>query len=83
VKDASRERGIHLRLLEHVGKMANGSGPSGRNQRHLAHFADGGKLLEVISAAHAIAVHAVEHNFPCTPELHLPHPVEHVALACV
>src|SRR3546814_4408996 len=61
-------------LFEYLGEVLNLSRAAGCDQRHVAHHAHRPQLLDVVAAAHPVAVHAVEHDLPGAQALGLDHP---------
>src|SRR3546814_19005920 len=71
MKHAGRQRTVHVGLFEYLGEVLNLSRAAGCDQRHVAHHANRPQLIDVVAAAHPLAVHTVEHDLPGAPALGL------------
>src|SRR5204863_497672 len=60
VEHAGRESRIHAGLSKHRAEVLDGARAPGGHQRHLADLPHLAQLLDVITATHAIAPHAIE-----------------------
>src|SRR5437016_428943 len=79
VEHAGRESRIHAGLSEHRAEVLDGARTPGGNERHLADLPHPTQLLDVITATHAIAPHAIEDDLARAAPLRLADPFEHVA----
>lgn len=79
VEDAGGQRGRYLGLVEYVHEVLHIPGATGGYQRYRANFLNGDELLDVIAVAHAVGIHAIEHDFADTEILCLRNPVNCIA----
>ena len=79
VEDAGRQRGVHVGVEEDGGEMFHRARATRGHQRHAAKVAHGAQLLQVVTLAHAVGAHAVEHDLAGAQGLRLGHPVERAA----
>src|ERR1700716_347401 len=79
VEHAGRESRIHARMSKHSAEVLHGARTPGGHQRHLANLPHPAQLLDVITATHAIAPHAIEDDLARAAPLRLADPFEHVA----
>src|SRR5438067_81909 len=79
VEHAGRESRIHAGLSKHRAEVLDGARTPGGHQRHLADLPHPAQLLDVITATHAIAPHAIEDDLARAAPLRLADPCEHVA----
>src|SRR4051812_33185438 len=84
MEHARSERGVDASLLEHVTEMFDGAGTARRNERNRAQLACRLQLIDVVTALHAIATHAVEHDLAGATILHFADPLKRIAsrVAC-
>src|SRR5690606_23012871 len=76
VEHAGRQRAVHVGTLEGLGEVLRRTGAAGGHQRHPAQRTRLAQLDDVVAAAHAVAVHAVEHDLAGTQALGLDDPVQ-------
>src|SRR5437660_3684607 len=79
MEHAGRESRIHAGLSKHRAEVLDGARTPGGHQRHLADLPHPAQLLDVITATHAIAPHAIEDDLARAAPLRLADPFEHVA----
>src|SRR5437016_12588252 len=79
VEHAGRESRIHAGLGKHRAEVLDGARTPGGNERHVADLPHPAQLLNVITATHAIAPHAIEDDLARAALLRLADPFEHVA----
>src|SRR5256884_9080256 len=79
MEHAGRESRIHAGLSKHRAEVLDGARTPGGHQRHLADLPHPAQLLDVITATHAIAPHAIEDDLARAAPLRLADPCEHVA----
>src|SRR5207237_778674 len=79
MEHAGRESRIHAGLSKHRAEVLDGARTPGGNERHLADLPHPAQLLDVITATHAIAPHAIEDDLARAAPLRLADPFEHVA----
>src|SRR5574337_897107 len=75
VEHTGGQRAVHVRIDEGVAEMFRFAGTAGGDERHVADGAGDRQLFQIVAAAHAVAVHAVEHDFAGTALLRLDDPV--------
>src|SRR5690606_19624908 len=75
VEHAGRQGTVHVGALEGLGEVLRGTGATGGYQRHPAQCTCLAQLLDVVATAHAVAVHAVEHDLAGAQALCLDDPV--------
>src|SRR5690606_34319035 len=76
VEHAGGQRAIDVGTLEGLGEMLRRAGAAGRHQGHPAQRPRLAQLDDVVAAAHAVAVHAVEHDLSGAQALGLYDPVQ-------
>src|SRR6185437_6624546 len=75
MEHAGGQRAVHIGVDKGVAEMFGFAGTAGGDQRHVTDRPGCRQLFEIVAAAHAVAAHAVEHDFARSKLLRFSDPV--------
>ena len=76
MKDTRSEGRVNASQHKYVDEVLRGARAARRDHRYAARLSKRSKLIKIVSAADAVARHAIQHDFSGTTVLSFPQPID-------